>query len=113
MIGEATLNNMLFPVQRPGEHITAEWELFFFYFLIFYFFLGQKFHFFTQKKKETEKKEDFAAARPAIITANRWTGNKLFFKGGLKYKYVLVDGAEGEDINYQTLSLPYLVVINV
>ena len=28
-------------------------------------------------------KKDFAASQLAIITACRWTGNKLFLKGGL------------------------------
>ena len=30
-----------------------------------------------------EEKKDFPAARLATITATRWTGNKLFSKGGL------------------------------
>ena len=72
---------MLFPVQRPGEHITAEWELFFLI-LHFFFFFGQNFIIFLPQKKY---RFFFfvAAARLAIIPATRWTGNKLFFKGGL------------------------------
>ena len=75
---------MLFPVQRPGEFITAEWELFFFHFAQFFFFFGGggvKISSFYYKK--TTKKLDFAAARLAAISATRYTGNKLFFKGGL------------------------------
>ena len=32
------------------------------------------------KKKKREEKKEFAAARVAIISANRWTGNKLFLR---------------------------------
>ena len=67
-------------MQRLGEYITTEWELFFFSFCQFFFFLS-KFHYFFQKKNGKEKK--IAAARPTTISATRWTGNKLFFKGGL------------------------------
>ena len=42
---------MLFLVQRPGDFITAEWELLFSFCHIF--LGGQKFHnFLTQKKKK-------------------------------------------------------------
>ena len=43
------LKKMLFPVQRPGDFITAEWELFFF---ILPSFFGQDFIIFLQKKTE-------------------------------------------------------------
>ena len=47
---------MLFPVERPGESITADWELF--------FFLFPKNSFFSyQKGKKRKKNKDFAAAR--------------------------------------------------
>ena len=79
------LKKILFPVQRPGVYITAEWD-FFFFILPKKYFLGQNFIIFLppppQKKKE--KKKDFAAARLATISATRWTGNKVFFKGGLR-----------------------------
>ena len=72
------LKKKLFPVQRPGDFITAEWELFFFILPIFFFW--SRFHNFLTKKKE---KKNFAAARLATISPTRYTGNKLFFKGGL------------------------------
>ena len=34
------LKNMLFPVQRPDDYITAEWELYFSFCQFFFFFLG-------------------------------------------------------------------------
>ena len=72
------LKKMLFPVQRPGDFITAEWE-FFFPFCPF-FFVGQDFIIFLQKKyKKKQKKKGFAAARLATISATRYTGNKTFF----------------------------------
>ena len=43
------LKKMLFLVQRPGDYITAEWELFFFANFIFFWL---KFHHFLQKKKK-------------------------------------------------------------
>ena len=38
-----------------------------------------------QKKRKKKKKGggEFVAARVAIVSATRWTGNKPFFKGGL------------------------------
>ena len=63
---------MLFPVQRPVEDITAEWNILFFS--------------YQKKKKKEKKKKDIATARLATISATRWTGNKLFFKGGLKIR---------------------------
>ena len=53
--------------------------------------LGQNFIIFLQKKKKKKKGGggvggDFAAARLATISATRWTGNKLFFKGGLTFQ---------------------------
>ena len=53
-IARATIKNMLFPVQRPGEDITAEWELFF---RIFPFFCFQKFQYFLTKQIERKKKK--------------------------------------------------------
>ena len=64
----------MFPVQRPGEDIIAEWKFFFFHFANL---------FLVKKKEKKRKKEDNAAARLATISATCWTGNKLFFKGGL------------------------------
>ena len=47
------LKQILFPVQRPGEDIIAEWELF----LPFcFFFFSQKFQYFLTKKKKGETK---------------------------------------------------------
>ena len=75
------LKKSLFPVERPGGNLSADWKLFF---LIFYFFfLSKKSVLFSLKKKKERKKKEFAAARVAIILANRWTGNKLLLKGGL------------------------------
>ena len=49
---------MLFLVQRLGEDITADWELFFSFCHFFYFFFNsQKFQYFlTHKKKEGGKR---------------------------------------------------------
>ena len=60
---------------------------FFFQFFQFTIFGVQISKFSYPKKKEKQKKlkkkkKDFAAARLATISATRWTGNKLFFKGG-------------------------------
>ena len=47
---------------------------------------GQNFIIFSPPPPNPQKggeKTDFAAARLATISATRWTGNKLFFKGGL------------------------------
>ena len=75
------LQNMLFPVQRPCEDITAEWDLFLF---ILPKRICSKISIFLTKKKEIEEKiKDIAASRLATISATRWTGNKLFFKDGL------------------------------
>ena len=38
---------------------------------------------FSYRKKKKQEKKKFADARLATISATRWTGNKLFFKGGL------------------------------
>ena len=73
-----------FPVHRPGEVISAEWIHFFPHFRDFVFF--QHFpHNFYIEKKIYYKKKDFAASRLATIMVTRWTGNKVFFKGGLMY----------------------------
>ena len=66
----------MFPVSRPGEYIRAEWKRF----SIFVFFVSKNVSTFLTKKGEGG---ELAAARVAIISATRWTGNKLFFKGGL------------------------------
>ena len=60
----------------------------FFHFANFLFF-GQDFIIFLPKKK---KKKDFAAARLATISATRYTGNKLFFKGGLSFLVLEIFG---------------------
>ena len=80
---------MLFPVQRPGDFITAERELFFFHFAHFFLLVNISSFSYKKKKKrkkKRKKKKDFAAARLATISATRYTGNKLFFKGGLNRK---------------------------
>ena len=48
----------------------------------FLFFLNI-FHVFYYRKKISKKKEDISPSRLVFIVATRWTGNKLFFKGGL------------------------------
>ena len=69
------LEKMLFPVQRPGESMRADWDLF------FSFSKKKKnqyyFYYFLTKKK---KKKDFAAARLAMISATHCTGNKLVLR---------------------------------
>ena len=57
----------MFPVQRPGDYNTAEWELFFF-FLPFFFFLVKILTFSYQKKKKKKKKKG--------------DRKQTFFKGG-------------------------------
>ena len=47
------LKEMSFPVQRPGEFITAEWESIFSFCHIYF---GQKFHHFLPKKNVGKKK---------------------------------------------------------
>ena len=47
------LKKCLFPVQRPGENIRADWDLFF---LIFDLFFFKNFSNFLQKKKNGKKK---------------------------------------------------------
>ena len=43
-------------------------------------------------KKNIYKKKKFAVSRLAAIMATRWTGNKLFFKGGLTSGLLWCDG---------------------
>ena len=54
------LEKMLFPVQRPGESVRADWDLFFhfqqFFFSILFFTI------FLQTTKKKRKKKDFVAA---------------------------------------------------
>ena len=73
------VKKILFPVQRPGVYITAEWELFFFI-LPPKKNVWSKFHHFLTKIKKKGGKKDFASARLATISATRWTGNKLFLR---------------------------------
>ena len=61
---------MLFPVQRPGDYVRADFELHFFN-IYFYYFLTKIL------------KKIFAAAQLATILATRWTGNKLFLSVAL------------------------------
>ena len=75
------LEKMLFLVQRPGESNRADGKLFF-QFSIF-FFTKKNSVLLLPNKKKRKKKEEIAAARVAIISATRWTGNKLFLQGGL------------------------------
>ena len=72
---ESTLKKILFPVQRLGVYITAEWELFFFI-LPPPQNVWSKFHHFLTKKKG-ENKKDWPQFRPP---AGQETD---FFKGGL------------------------------
>ena len=39
---------------------------------------------FIIEKKNLKKIKDIPASRLVFILATRWTGNKLFFKGGLR-----------------------------
>ena len=57
------------------------------FFSNFQFFSPQKMSvlLLPKKKKKKEKKKEIGATKVAIISATRWTGNKLFFKGGLIY----------------------------
>ena len=73
-------NKKLFPVQRLGMNICADWDLFFLIFVFFPFF-PKIVVIFLPKKTKTEKKE-FASAQVAMIWVTRYTGNKFFFKGG-------------------------------
>ena len=66
---------MLFPVQRPGDFITAEWELF------ALFFCGQDFIILLPKKK-TEKK-DFCGRPTGHNFGHPLHRKHTFFKGGL------------------------------
>ena len=68
--------------------ITAEWELFFSSCQLFCFWVKISSFSCNNNPKKTEKK-DFAAARLATISATRWTGNILFFKGGLSLLHTL------------------------
>ena len=54
----------------------------------FLFFLSKLLVLFLQKKKrekDKKKKKYFAFAQVAIISATRWTGNKLFLRVAQKY----------------------------
>ena len=75
------LEKMLCLVQRPGESMRADWDLFFFIFNKKKIF-NNIFTIFLPNKKEKGGKKIVAAARLPIISATRCTGNKLFFKGG-------------------------------
>ena len=59
-------------------------NLFFSFCQFFFFFVKISFSYQKQTKQKNGKKKDFAAARLATISDTRWTGNKLFFKGGIK-----------------------------
>ena len=85
--GQATLEKMLFPVKRPGDFNTAEWELFF-SFCHFFFFL--KISTFSYQKQTNRGIKDFAAARLATVSATRWTGNKLFLRVASGYQPIPV-----------------------
>ena len=76
------LKIIMFPVHRPGDLISGEWEHFFHILEIFLFSQHYPHSFYTTGKNILKKK-DFAASRLATIMATRWTGNKLFFKNGL------------------------------
>ena len=56
----------------------------FFFNFRYFFVVFQKCQYFSYQKKEKQKKNNFAATQVAIISATRWTGNKLFFKCGLR-----------------------------
>ena len=89
---QATLKEMLIPVQRLGEYITAEsWQLFFhFANSLFFFFCGGGGGGGGGKKQQKwgGGGELFAAARLATISATHWTGNHPFFKGGLMFNRI-------------------------
>ena len=73
---------MLFPVQRPGEEITAEWKQFFF--ILPFSFFGQKFQYFlNQKKKEKKRKKENGAARLATISATAGQETNFYLRVAL------------------------------
>ena len=69
--GRASLGKMMFPVQRLGANVRADWELFITIYCIL--FSNIIFTIFLPKK-------DFADSRLATILATRWTGNKPFLR---------------------------------
>ena len=52
---EASLKKMLFPVQRPGEYVRADWELFFLFFSLFSPILLLLFSYQNKEKRETKR----------------------------------------------------------
>ena len=80
---EATLKKILFPVQRPGVYITAEWDLFFFI-LPPNNFLVKISSFSYQKKKKRGGGGGRFCGRPAGHNFGHPLDRKqTFFKGGL------------------------------
>ena len=74
---KATLTKKeVFPVERPDGNISAIGTLFFSFFFQFSIFFPINIQHFSHTKK-------IAAARVAIISATRWTGNKYFVNAGL------------------------------
>ena len=78
---------MLFPVQRPGEDITAEWE-FVSSFWQFYFFPKKHFQYFPTKKKKKRKKKDMTAAPLATISATAGQETNFFLRLAPSKDYV-------------------------
>ena len=72
------LKSMLFPVQRPGQDITAQWELLFF--ANFFSSIISKFS-YQNNKIEKRRGENRYCGRPlGTISATRWTGNTTFLR---------------------------------
>ena len=63
---------MLFPVERPGEHITDDWKLLFFLF----FLLFQNIIIFVQKKKKN------CGCPTGHIFGHPLDRKQTFFRGG-------------------------------
>ena len=86
-VNQATLKKMLFPVQRPGDFMTAEWELFFLH--LAHFFLWSRFHHFLIKKKKKEKKRKkrrFCGRPTGHNFGHPLHRKQTLFKGGLRQR---------------------------
>ena len=75
------LEKMLFPVQRPGESMRADWDLFFFISTIYFF--QYYFYYFLTKKKEKQKKRRFSVRPTGHNFGHPLYRKQTFFKGGL------------------------------
>ena len=81
MVVQATLKKSLFPVQRVAEIVASQVAAILFFFPNIFFFLGKKMMNLFTKKNGKMKKKSFHSA--VMNSPTRWTGNNIFFKGGL------------------------------